>query len=352
MNNNIDFSNIQLSELQELYKQFNDHLENLDPADMRSEKKIEESELYLNENKGVLKNLIKGHIVNKDNLNLEKIDKSPNLYLTAIEAETMYQRIINSHSRINFRGQFSCDILKNGYKHWSLLESTQNTENMSLFIERLASEFFIFDIKLYNSNILRRANNLFTQDKERFIKEWNERFKTSFSQEDMEQIFIQTGFIRTEKKYGVIFSCLYDDKGLIHTAEKVGQAYIEKTYGKSQIILKKEYLANNTTFCLGDTFDAEPSGNEWKTTFASKLDKQFVLFDLSSKENVYYRLRSLSKDSIPYIENHLFFQIQTKHIEKLIISQTELDDYFGDASESQKEIKKLEETYGIPIEII
>lgn len=344
-----DLSNINLFELQEYYQQFNKTLEYSEAVEMKNESLDEQPDFYLNEKSNSIKTLITANIVTDKNIETRRLDKA---YLTALEAEEVCQRILTSHCRINYRGQFTTDILKNGYKHWSLLQSTINTNAQNLFLQRLSSEFFIFGIKLYNPNIINKASNLFNENKESFIKEWNERFNTEFRIEidNVEHLFIETGFTSTKEKYGVIFGCLYDDKGLIHTAEKVGQTYIEKTYGKSQIILKKQHLTNQTTFCLGDTFDAEPSSYAWKDNFISTLSKQFVLFDLSVKDNVYQRVRSLPKDSIPYIENHLFFQIQPKHIEKLIISKEELEAEFGD--KFQEEIEKLKLAYKIPIEII
>ncbi len=288
--------------------------------------------------------LAKNHMISDRQLDAASI--YPKIYLTANEVDDVYNRIINSETRINYNGQFTTAILNDGYKHWSQLESSRNTSSTELFIERLSSESELFNMKSYNSNMIRRASDLFLKDKEKFIENWNKRFCTNFSVDDtndVEKMFVDTGFTCNPKGEEVIFGCLYHDNNLINTAKLVDQKYIESTYGKSQIVLKKDYLKGKTTCCLGDTFDADPSSYAWKNS--SALEKKHVLFELSSEENVRNRLKSCPKDSIPYIENHIFSRVTSEHMEKIILDRKEFEKCYPDAAEAAAKKRELEELY-------
>lgn len=261
--------------------------------------------------------------------------------------ENLYNKIINSETRINFDGRFIENILKNGYKHWSSLKTSKNTQSITLFIQRMQSEYKLFGINVYNDNVLDRINELLEKEgQEKFIRLWDEYFETDFSQQygiSINEILYNTGFTKESLPREVIFGALYHNNELISVGDHK-KSNFEKHYCKSQLVLN-DIAREKSTYCLGDTFDATEDGYYWK-------ENSHVLFTLNNKENVVNRLKSIidPEASIPYIENHIFERVTSEHISKIILDRSELVDHTD--SDFADLCKKLKKTYKVAIEVI
>ena len=272
-------------------------------------------------------------------------------YIDDETSHSLCKKIQSSEVRVNFEGQFTENILTQGYRHWSQLSGTKNTDSPSLFIQRLESEFSLFGLNFYNNNVLQRAESLYLKDREVFISEWNTRFETAFTPDiSMEALFQTTGFtfISDDFYYGSIFGCLYHNDEIITLDESTrDHIYTQSAYGKSQLILKQESLVGKTTYALGDTFDTYPDSYGWKSygINAVSQERDIVLFEPSSAENIRNRLRSTPTDSLPYVEAHMHFKVTTDSINRLIISESEFP-------KITQFVDTFSRQFNIPIDII
>lgn len=284
--------------------------------------------------------------IKKEEIDYKKINLFAELYISSTASERITTEILESKCVVHFEGKFLDSILTQGYKHWSQLPNTKNTSTIELFVERLHSEYNTFNINKYNKNILDKCNVFFNNKKQYLISCWNEYFNTDFNTSNISianDLFKKTDFVFTNEYYGIVFGCLYFKNKLIQHKEN-SENYINKMYGKSRLILKDEFAKKNATFCLGDTFDAVPVSYAWKNN--QNIPINTVLFDLEDSNDITLRLMSCLKESLAYVENHIYSPIYPDNIEKIIINKNEWKDVDVDLKKEE-----LYQMYKIPIEV-
>ena len=289
--------------------------------------------LNIHDQSAISKSSCKYRIIEDHEIHTKQINSMPESYVGLKTAKILSHKLHNSEARIFFNGRYVLDILKNGYVHWAQLEKTENTDTTILFIQRLHADIAVFGLKCYNDIILDRATSIFNKNPTQFILDWNEQWGTEYPDTfcDVRQLLIDQNLCFSKDisdfEPSPKFGCLFFENSLItnNIDHEEQLNYMLKTYGKSMLILNNDLLKNSTC-CLGDSFDNDPSSYAWKPLH--EIAKKDILFTLSAEKknhrNIINRLQSCACD-IPYIECHFYKTIRPSDIKHILLSRSEDD---------------------------